>query len=202
MFRRGKTDSSPDSADLEAYNADGTLKPDGKGRPTPKRKEAEAAARARARAPRDRKELAARQRQLRTEESRKIRAAMKTGDERYLPARDRGPMRRFIRDFVDARFSLVEMLIPLLIISMVLGYSGNSTLMGASTMVMMATFLFVVVDMFVLRFRLRRELTRRFPGETYKGTTFYAITRSLQMKFMRLPKPRVKIGQRLPEHYS
>ena len=194
MFRRSKSDT-PDPVTVQPVKAGG------KGRPTPTRKEAEALARAKARAPRDRKELAARQRQVRSEESRKIRAAMKTGDERYLPARDRGPMRRFVRDFVDVRFSLVEMLIPLLIISMVLGYSGNSTLMGASTMVMLATFLFVIVDMVILRFRLRRALAQRFPGENHKGTTFYAITRSLQMKFMRMPKAQVKIGQSLPETY-
>lgn len=194
MFRRSKTETT-------AAETAAPVKEGGKGRPTPTRKEAEALARAKARAPRDRKELAARQRQTRTEESRKIRAAMKTGDERYLPARDRGPMRRFVRDFVDVRFSLVEMLIPLLIISMVLGYSGNSTLMGASTMVMLATFLFVIVDMVILRFRLRRALTQRFPGQSYKGTTFYAVTRSLQMKFMRLPKAQVKIGQSLPDTY-
>jgi len=194
LFRRSKTETpEPETAQQ--------VKEGGKGRPTPKRKEAEALARAKARPPRSRKEQAARQRQLRAEESKKIRAAMKTGDERYLPARDRGPMRRFVRDFVDVRFSLVEMLIPLLIISMVLGYSGNPTLMGASTMVMLATFLFVVVDMVILRFRLRRALTQRFPGQSYKGTTFYAVTRSLQMKFMRLPKAQVKIGETLPEHY-
>lgn len=192
MFRRTKSETpEPTTA----------LKEGGKGRPTPTRKEAEALARAKARAPRNKKELTARQREFRTEESRKIRAAMKTGDERYLPARDRGPVRRFIRDYVDARFSLVEMLIPLLIITMVLGYSGNPTLMSASTMVMLATFLFVVVDMVLLRFRLRRELVRRFPDQDYGGTTFYAITRSLQMKFMRMPKAQVKIGQELPDDY-
>ena len=193
MFRRTK--SEPEDQTTTA------VKEGGKGRPTPTRKEAEALARAKARAPRSKKELAERQRQLRTEDSRKIRAAMKTGDERYLPARDRGPVRRFIRDYVDVRFSLVEMLIPLLIVTMVLGYSGNPALMGASTYVMLATFLFVVVDMVILRFRLRRELVRRFPEENYSGTTFYAITRSLQMKFMRMPKAQVKIGQDLPDTY-
>ena len=56
-----------------------------------------------------------------------MRQAMKTGDERYLPARDRGPVRRFIRDFVDLRFSFIELMVPLLIVSMVLGYSGSAT---------------------------------------------------------------------------
>ena len=176
-------------------------KPDGKGRPTPTRKEAEALAKARARAPRTRKEQAARQRPFKTENSRKVREGMKTGDERYLLPRDKGPVRRFIRDFVDSRFSIVELLIPLLVITMILGYSGNPSLVQASYTVMMATFLFVIVDMFVLRFRLRKELVRRFPGESYKGTTYYAVIRSLQMKFMRMPKAQVKIGQDLPETY-
>ena len=97
----------------------------GKGRPTPSRKEAEAAARARAKVPRTRKEQMAAQRAARGETSQRMRQAMKTGDERYLPARDRGPVKRFIRDFVDSRFSFIELMVPLLIVSMVLGYSGN-----------------------------------------------------------------------------
>jgi hypothetical protein len=61
--------------------------------------------------------------------------------------------------------------------------------------------LLVGLDMFMLRYRLRRQLAARFPGESTKGTTYYAVTRAMQMKFMRLPKPKVKIGQELPEHY-
>lgn len=194
MFRRSKNESDQVVEVSEA-------KPDGKGRPTPKRKEAEALARAKARPARNRKELAKRQKELRVEDSRKIRSAMKTGDERYYLPRDRGPVRRFIRDYVDSRFSIVEMMIPLLIVSLVLGYSGQTALIRASSMIMMATVLFVIVDLLVLRFRLRRELERRFPEETLKGTTYYAVMRSLQMKFMRLPKSQVKIGQNLPDDY-
>ena len=51
---------------------------------------------------------------------------MRTGDEKLPPARDKGPVRRFIRDFVDSRFCFVELMIPLLIVTMVLGYSGNA----------------------------------------------------------------------------
>ncbi|MDZ5620737.1 DUF3043 domain-containing protein [Nocardioides sp. HM23] len=176
-------------------------KPGGKGRPTPKRKEAEALAKARARTPRTRKEMAARARDVKSENSRTIREGMKSGDEKYLLPRDKGPMRRFIRDYVDSRFSIVELLIPLLVVTMILGYSGNPSMVQASYMVMMATFLFVFVDMVILRFRLRKELARRFPGESVKGTTYYAIIRSLQMKFMRMPKAQVKIGQDLPDTY-
>lgn len=173
----------------------------GKGRPTPTRKEAEAAARARRRPPRNRKELAARQRALRTEESRKVRSAMKSGDERYYLARDQGPVRRFCRDYVDSRFSIVELAVPLLIVGMILGYSGQAALVRASSLVLLATVLFIVLDLIVLRFRIRRELTRRFPEESLRGTTFYVMTRALQMRFLRLPKPQVRIGQELPDTY-
>jgi len=192
LFRRTKS---------EAEAAETAPKPGGKGRPTPKRKEAEALAKARARTPRTRKELAAAQRLARSEDSRKIREAMKSGDERYLLPRDKGPVRRFIRDYIDSRFSIVELLIPLLIVTLILGYSGNPALVSASTVVILATVLFVVVDVLVLRFRLRKELVRRFPEEPLKGTTYYAVTRSLQMKFMRMPKAKVKIGQNLPDDY-
>ncbi len=191
MFRRTK--SEPETVEV--------AKPGGKGRPTPTRKEAEALAKAKARTPRTRKELAARQRQVKSEDSRKIREGMKTGDERYLLPRDKGPARRFIRDYIDSRFSIIELLIPLLVISMILGYSGVTALRQASTVVIFATALFVVVDVIVLRLRLRKELMTRFPGESLRGTTWYAMTRSMQMKFMRMPKAKVKIGQDLPDTY-
>lgn len=198
MFKRTK---SP-AVEQQASQAAAEGKVGGKGRPTPTRREAEAAAKARAKAPSDRREASRRQREFRAEESRKIRQGMKSGDERYFLPRDKGRVRRFIRDYVDRRFSIVEMVIPLMIVGLLLGYTGSSALVQASSMVLLATVLFVVTDMLVLRFRLRRELKVRFPEESLKGTTYYALTRSMQMKFMRLPKARVKIGQPLPEDYD
>jgi len=84
---------------------------------------------------------------------------------------------------------------------MILGYSGNERLAGFGNALLFGSILLVIVDMLMLRFRLRRQLGARFPDESTKGTTYYAITRAMQMKFMRLPKPKVKIGQELPEHY-
>ncbi len=176
-------------------------KPGGKGRPTPSRKEAEAAARARAKVPRSRREMVAAQRAAKSESSQRVRAGMKAGEERYLLARDKGPVRRFIRDFVDSRFSFIELMIPLLIVTMIMGYSGNPTLVSIGNSVLFGTVVLIILDMVMLRFRVRRQLASRFPDEPTKGTTYYAITRALQMRFMRLPKPQVKIGQQLPERY-
>lgn len=176
-------------------------KPSGKGRPTPTRKEAEAAAKARAKPPRTRREIAAAQRSNRNESSSRVRQGMRNGEEKYLLPRDKGPVRRFIRDFVDSRFSFIELIIPLLVVTMVFGYSGNDTLRSIGNSVLFGSVLLVGLDLVVLRFRIRKQLAERFPGESTKGTTYYAVTRAMQMRFMRLPKPRVKIGQELPEHY-
>jgi hypothetical protein len=192
LFRRNKTEASAEAA---------PVKEGGKGRPTPTRKEAEAAARERAKVPRTRKEQMRQQRRAKSESSQKVRAAMKAGDERYFLPRDQGPVRRFIRDFVDSRFGIVELMIPLLIVTMVLGYSGNTQLAGIGNTILFGTLLLVIIDLVLMRFRLRKQLAIRFPDEPTKGTTFYAVTRSMQMKFMRLPKAKVKIGEQLPDNY-
>jgi hypothetical protein len=194
LFRRSKSDTET-ATDLAEGHASG------KGRPTPTRKEAEAAAKARAKVPRTRKEMMAAQRMAKSESSAKVRAGMKSGEERYLLPRDKGPVRRFVRDFVDSRLSFVELLIPLLVVTMVLGYSGNQAMRSVGNTILLGTVLLVIVDMLTLRMRLRRQLAERFPDEPTKGLTYYAITRALQMKFMRLPKSRVKIGQQLPDDY-
>ena len=68
-----------------------------------------------------------RQRDLRVEDSRKMRAAMKSGDERYLPHRDRGPVRRFIRDMVDARLRFGDIMIPVFIVMLIVQYGFYGT---------------------------------------------------------------------------
>ena len=194
MFRRSKSETTP-------VDADAAAKAGGKGRPTPSRKEAEAAAKARAKTPRTRKEAAAQQRLQRSQSSSKMREAMKTGDEKFLPARDRGPVKRFLRDYVDSRFSFVELMIPILLVTTVMAWSGSATVASYGNAILLGMLLLIVTDMVRLRFKLKRELAARFPEEPTKGTTYYAVMRSLQMKFMRMPKSQIKIGQKLPERY-
>jgi hypothetical protein len=193
VFRRSKSETTP--VENEA------AKVSGKGRPTPSRKEAEAAAKARAKVPRTRKEQAAQQKLARSQTSSKMREAMKTGDERFLPARDRGPVKRFLRDYVDSRFSFVELMIPVLLVTTVMAWSGSSSVAAYGNAILLGMLLLIITDLVRLRFKLKRELATRFPDEPTKGTTYYAVMRSLQMKFMRLPKSQIKIGQKLPERY-
>jgi len=200
LFRRTK--SEPETR-VDATTIDGSEVTKKKGRPTPTRREAEAANKAKAKVPRTRKEMAAARRVARSDSSTKMRQAMKTGDERYLPARDQGPTRRFVRDYVDSSFLILELMLPAMIVFLVFGYSGSATLATYANLALPAMLLVVLVEGFRLRGRLRKELARRFPDEpdAGKGTTSYALMRALQVRFLRMPKPQVKVGQALPERY-
>jgi hypothetical protein len=189
LFRRSKTAESPASVQI--------VKEGGKGRPTPSRKQAQAAARARAKGVQDKKAATRSQRERRSESSAKIREGMKAGDERYLTTRDKGPVRRFVRDWIDARLCMAEMLLPLLILIMVAGAFSDSLSRGLWS----ATILLVVLDTLLVVFRLRRELARRFPDQSTKGAVRYGVLRSIQLRWIRLPKAQVKVGAKLPERY-
>ena len=189
MFRRSKT--------AEATATSETLKVGGKGRPTPSRKEAQAAARALAKGPQDKKGASRAQREHRTASSATIREGMKRGDERYLPTRDKGPVRRFVRDWIDARLCMAEMLLPLLLIILV----GQAFSQGLANGLWSATILLVALDTSLVVFRLRRELRRRFPDVSTKGAVGYGVLRSIQLRWIRLPKAQVKLGQKLPDRY-
>ena len=82
-----------------------------------------------------------------------------------------------------------------------MGYSGNESLLRASNGIMFGTLLVVVYDVLMLRRRVRREITERFPDEPMKGHLHYALVRLLQLRFLRRPKSQVKVGQALPETY-
>jgi hypothetical protein len=185
VFRRTRTADAPTAE---------TVKTGGKGRPTPTRKEAEAAAKARARGYADKK---AGQKQRRADSNARMREALRTGDDRYLPARDKGPVRRFVRDMVDARLCMAELLLPLLLLIMISGSFAPRISYG----LWVATIALVGLDTVWLVFRLRRELPRRFPGQSTRGATGYAVLRAMQLRFIRLPKPQVKRGARLPDRY-
>lgn len=194
MFRRSKTETTAEAVTV----TDPAGKATGKGRPTPSRKEAEAAARARAKGALDPKASRREQRRRRSEAAAKAREGMKSGDARYLPKRDQGPVKAFVRDLVDTRLNMAEFAIPVLFVSLVLSSAGQPSL---GTAVINALMVVVVLDSLFLRWRMRRELRSRFPDESLKGTTLYAFMRALQLRFLRLPKPRVKLGQRLPPRY-
>ncbi|CAN5835088.1 hypothetical protein BH20ACT6_BH20ACT6_17400 [soil metagenome] len=196
MFRR-RSESAPASETSEETLR--RLEDEGKGRPTPSRRDAEAARKARLKPPRTRKEIAKRERQRRTEQRNLVRSSMAAGDEKHLPARDQGPVRRFARDFVDARRNVAQYLLPLLMVILLLSFIPR--LLQIQALVWAMTIALTTVDTMWLYWSFRREVRRRFEPSQIKGATGYALLRSSQMRRLRLPKPQVKYGEKLPERY-
>ncbi len=117
---------------------------------------------------------------------------MAAGDERYLPVRDRGNQKRYVRDYVDARYSVGELTIPFMVL--VILTSFYQPLMAIGVYVMW-TFLFVVIiDCSVMTFLIRRHLRTKF-GSSERGVSWYASMRAIQLRPMRMPKPLVRRRQ-------
>jgi hypothetical protein len=188
VFRR-RTPPGPATQPPDASGATAV----GKGRPTPKRKVAEQARKQRLTPPKDRREAAAQRRQRMAKERALTREALLTGDDKHLPSRDRGPVRAFCRDFVDARRSAGEFLLPLLVVVFILNFFG-AQVAAYSSLIFLGTLLSVIADTAYLVWKLRKELASRFPNESTKGARLYAVLRSSQLRRLRLPKPRVKPG--------
>lgn len=163
-----------------------------KGRATPSRKEQEAARR-RPLVPKDRRLAARQNRAAQASEREKARIGVAKGDERYLPIRDKGPQKRYVRDYVDARFSAGEMLMPVLVIvivTMIYPPLADYAFLG-----FWAVLLFVVVDCVVLGYQLKKKLAAKYGKDQVERIRWYAAMRAVQMRFLRLPKPQVKRGE-------
>jgi Flp pilus assembly protein TadB len=186
-------DAAPQSRDPQAK----------KGRPTPKRSQAEANRRQRVTVPKDRKEAAKQSRdQLRTQRE-KQRQALIDGDERYLPLRDKGPVRKFARDYMDSRWAVAEFFLPFAVVVIALSIVPVTAVQIFSEL-LFALFLILAAADFVRHgMGLRRALENRFPGEKsvpagvpgIRGTVRYGLMRTLQLRRMRLPKPQVNRGE-------
>ncbi|WP_229920042.1 DUF3043 domain-containing protein [Streptomyces avidinii] len=167
-----------------------------KGRPTPKRAVAQSQRKAVVASTGNRKEDAKRARERRRTEMAKQREALANGDERYLPTRDKGPVRRFVRDYVDSRYSVAEMFLPLAVIILVLSMVRQPAIQSIALMLWLGVIALILLDSIVLVFRLRKSLVERFPNEPRRGAIAYGLMRTLQMRRLRLPKPQVKRGER------
>lgn len=179
----------------------------GKGRPTPSRKQAEAARRrplvADTRG--DAKARKAAERERRQREQR----AMLEGDERYLPYRDKGPVRRLARDVVDARRNVGDyfvwfalgLLAAMFVVAGVAGSIGEERafwILQAINLLTIVVAAAAVVDGWLLARRLRKVLNAKFPPEKIvRGTVMYGVLRAYQLRRMRLPKPKVERGATL-----
>ncbi|MCL1899764.1 MAG: DUF3043 domain-containing protein [Promicromonosporaceae bacterium] len=158
--------------------------------PTRKRAAAQAANR-RPLVPGDRRAAAKTMRERSKAERGVAMEGMRRGDEKYLPARDRGPQRRYVREFVDARRNLADYFLPAALVFVVLNFFAMNLGQVAALLILGALYLLVfacIVDTTIMWFKLKGRLLAKF-GAVDKGTGLYAWMRSFQLRAARIPKP-------------
>lgn len=164
----------------------------GKGRPTPTRAAQEAANRRPLVA--DTKEAKQRARAELNAQRERARAGMAAGEERYLPARDKGPQRKFVRDWVDSRWSLSEFVMPLMLVVIVASFIPSSVMVFWSFVALWGFILLVIIEMVITSTRVKKATREQWGDRTEKGLGWYAAMRQVQMRFLRIPKPQLRRG--------
>jgi len=167
-----------------------------KGRPTPKRKEAESKRKVSSLAPIVTKDQKRASKALAREDRVAQRAAYLRGDESALPARDRGPARRFVRNYVDSRRSTGEYFLPTIFVVLVFTLIKNPIIQIGAIVLMYAMLLVAVIDGIFLSRKIRKAVQEQFPGTETKGLGMYAWLRSTQMRRLRAPHPQVKVTKK------
>jgi hypothetical protein len=209
-------DDAPVAPDEDSGSADAAsraARTGPKGRPTPKRNEARrqgkkgpvapapmTAAEARAR----RKTLAGPK--LSREERRVERTAsrarmtdrrerMMAGDEAYLLPRDQGPVRRYVRDVVDARRNVLGLFMPsaLGLLAFMFGLPQLQYYMSPAMLAIMTV---MTIDGIILGRKVGKLVDAKFPSntESHWKLGIYAAGRASQMRRMRSPRPQVERG--------
>lgn len=193
LFRSGRDNASVDTpVEDELEEAPPSA---GKGRPTPKRRDAQRRRREVVKAPTTKREAYRQRRDRIRQERRGQRRALVSGDESNLPPRDAGPVKRYVRDVVDARRSMGTFFLPaalvLLFASTVKG-PALAALVSFGYVVLLGA---ILVDSFLLARKVHRSVAEKFGDKATTGVRMYAVTRSLQFRRLRMPPPKVKRGE-------
>jgi DUF3043 family protein len=182
----------------------------GKGRPTPKRRDAEQRRRGPVAPPprttrealkrsrgnkEERKELSAKRREIRATQ----RERMMAGDEKYLMPRDRGPVKAFIRDSVDSRRNLLGLFMPLAILIFIALLVPSPAVQSYTTLLCLLMLVAMIIEGILSGARLTKLVRQKFPKEPVRGLSvgWYAFIRASQIRRLRVPKPRVRPGDKI-----
>lgn len=209
---RSADDAADETADVEVEATEDGLPrgyTPGKGRPTPKRRESERRshgpvapapmtgkeARARARANKGSKDERKAAAAARRSDASERRARMLAGEEAYLLPRDKGPVRAYVRDLVDARRNIVGMFMPLALV-LIVALLLSPEIQAMVTLGMLVLMALMVIEGVFLGFRINRLVRERFPDSIDGGFKlgWYAFVRATQLRKLRAPKPRVRPG--------
>jgi hypothetical protein len=165
--------------------------------PTPKRKDAEKANKVNSITAAVTKDGRQRDKNAIKAQRLSARAAYMRGEEGALPARDKGPVKRFVRNYIDSRRNIGEYFLPVVAGVLVLSVVHNKFVSLIAILFMYAAMLYTIISGLLMTRKIRAAVAERFPGESTKGVGMYGWLRSTQMRKMRAPAPQVQIGEKI-----
>ena len=121
---------------------------------------------------------------------------MKAGEAWALNPRDRGPARALARDYIDSKRRISEYYMYILVVLLAAVFIRNKTAQTYVSPLVLVLVVIILVDSQLIRYRLRRLVSERLPGESARGLTLYATMRALQIRRFRVPAPRVHPGDK------
>jgi hypothetical protein len=181
----------------------------GKGRPTPKRSQAQGRRGPVAPPPKTQREAVKRSKEVgrtltkeeRRAQSTERRERMMRGDDAYVLPRDRGAVRAYVRDAIDARRNVAGILLPVVVLSFIILTIQNPVVATFGPLVLMVAILAAVVDSVIFGRQISRRVAEKFPKGDGTGLStkprslgFYAFNRACLIRKWRVPRPRVRRG--------
>ncbi len=199
--RRDRAETSATTAPVASVDlTEQLVRASGQGRPTPKRSEAQGRRQGPPPPPpTTRKEAYKRMRAQQADRRAQTRLGAARGDEAYLPARDRGPVRKLVRDVVDSRRNIGSLFLAVAGVALIGTFVPSVALRSYASFLLFGFFLLLIVDSFVLGRLIKRKIAERFPDGSQKGrgAVWYGITRATMIRRWRFPKPEVPVGAKL-----
>jgi Protein of unknown function (DUF3043) len=128
------------------------------------------------------------------------REKMMAGDDAYLLPRDKGPVRRFVRDVVDSRRNLLGLFMPAALALVFVMLSLPSVqIQYYVQFVMLGLVVVMVGDGLLIGRRVNKAVDAKYPDNTESGWKLglYAASRASQLRRMRAPRPQVERGTKV-----
>lgn len=129
-----------------------------------------------------------------------LQAKIDSGDERYLTERDRGPVRRYVRDWVDTRRFFNNYAMPAALVLLVIMLIGTwlPRVSAVLSLLSMLFILIILVEGIYIGTAANKAAKKKFPdADTGFGLGMYAFSRATQPRNWRTPKPQVALGTKV-----
>lgn len=128
------------------------------------------------------------------------REKMMSGEDAYLLPRDKGALRSYTRDIVDARRNALGLFMPAALALVFVMLSLPSVqIQYYVQFVMLGLVVVMVLDGVLIGRRVNKAVDAKFPDNTESGWKlgFYAASRASQLRRMRAPRPQVERGAKV-----